>query len=73
MIEPPELPDLPASQMDTDALSVLSYIFCDNIRFDRFVELWAYFMAGMPDSEQVKEFWEEVEGLGYYSIPNLLL
>ncbi len=41
-MDPPNLPDLPVSQMDADSLATLSYIFCDNIAFDRFDPLLLY-------------------------------
>ncbi len=57
--------DLPACQMDSDALDTLSYIFCENKPFTRFVELYTWFMAELPSENRVKEFWEEVEDLGW--------
>ena len=57
--------DLDACQMDRDALDTLSCIFCSNIAFDSFTGLLTYFMAGLPDNKQVREFWEEVDDLGW--------
>lgn len=51
--------------MDAESLNTLSYIFCGNIAFNSFVDLLTYFMAELPEQEQVREFWEEVEDLGW--------
>ena len=57
--------DLEAYGMDKDSIDTLSYIFCDNIAFNSFADLLLYFTVGMPDSEQIREFWDEVEDLGW--------
>ena len=57
--------DLPAYGMDKESIDTLSYIFCGNIAFNSFADLLLYFTVGMPDSEQIREFWDEVEDLGW--------
>lgn len=51
-------------EIEQDSLDTLSYIFCENKPFARFVELYTWFMAGLPEPERVREFWEVVEDLG---------
>ena len=57
--------DLPAYQMDRESIDTLSYLFCGNIAFNSFAHLLTYFMAGLPEPEQVTEFWDEVGDLGW--------
>ena len=57
--------DLPAYQMDGESVSTLSYLFCSNVAFNSFAELLTYFMVGLPEKEQVREFWDEVGELGW--------
>lgn len=64
IIEHIPIVELPACQMDREGLDTLSYIFCENKPFERFTELYAWFMAGLPEPGRVREFWEEVEDLG---------
>jgi hypothetical protein len=59
------LVDLPACQMDAESVSTLSHIFCQGERFDSFTGLYCAFMAGLPDSDKIGEFWDEVEDLGW--------
>ncbi|WP_020605373.1 hypothetical protein [Spirosoma spitsbergense] len=57
--------DLEACQMDSESLSTLSHIFCQGEQFGSFSGLYTWFMAGLPDSDKIREFWDEVEDLGW--------
>ena len=57
--------DLDACQMDRDALDTLSCLFCGNIAFTSFADLLTYFMAGLPEQQEIMEFWKEVDDLGW--------
>lgn len=52
--------DLPACQINSDALDTLSYNFCEGKPFARFVDFYTWFLAGLPEPERIREFWEEV-------------
>jgi hypothetical protein len=59
------LVDLEACQMDAESVNTLSYIFCQEKQFESFTGLYTWFMAGLPDSDKIGEFWDEVEDLGW--------
>ncbi|MCY7360265.1 MAG: hypothetical protein LH609_22985 [Rudanella sp.] len=65
-----QIPDvnLLTVEMDTDSLNTLSYVFCENKPFTRFVELYTWFLAGLPGQKRIGEFWEEVEDLGITAV-----
>lgn len=49
-----------ACQMDSESVSTLSYIFCQGEHFDIFMELYAWFMAELPDLDRIRDFRDEV-------------
>ena len=57
--------DLPAYQMDREGINTLSHIFTHGKAFARFVDLYTWFMVGLPEPDKVTEFWDEIEELGY--------